>query len=213
LKYSFLATLTLITLLTVLPGCNNSDNGETSDVETSDVETIDGETSDGGTNDGGTSDSGTSDVGSEGISGPSTVIMNARSDFSCSSGWTIRDGALGLKAGAGSGTCHAAFPGESGTYRVVLTIQTEFDGQSEYSVALNGQMIHSSQYPLSSPLGCDCPKDDYQRVCPDKYVNVELGRHSLNKGAEVLFYGEEDWDCIDHGAYCKWHKITFEPVQ
>jgi hypothetical protein len=117
-----------------------------------------------------------------------------------------------LKAGAGNGTCYGAFPGAGSRYQVTLTIQTEFDGQSPYSVALAGQMIHSSIYPLSSPLGCDCPLENYQSICPDQIINVELGQHSLKTGDEVLFYGAEDWDCVEHGAYCKWHKITFVPV-
>ncbi len=158
------------------------------------------------------SDDETSESVTEGRPSPSTITMAARSDFSCSRGWKGRDGALGLKAHTGNGICHAGFPGESGNYRVTLTIQTEFDGQPKYYVAINGQQIYSGRYPLSSSLGCDCPLDDWRSVCPDRNETVNLGQHYLKKGDEVLFYGEESWDCGDHGAYAKWHKITFEPL-
>ncbi len=157
-------------------------------------------------------DNGTSDGGTEVVPPPSEVTLSALSDFSCSSSWTTRDGALGLKAHSGSGSCQASFPGESGDYMIVLTIQTEFDGQPKYSVALGGHLIKSDRYPLSS-TECGCEEENWRDVCPDRKRTVDLGKHTVAKGDEVKFYGEEDWDCEEHGAYCKWHEITFQPVQ
>ena len=44
----------------------------------------------------------------------SNIFLNAF-DFNCSSNWGDRDGAVGIKAYTGSGTCQKAFPGEAGT--------------------------------------------------------------------------------------------------
>ena len=74
------------------------------------------------------SNGGTEVVTANDSSSSSTVVLEAFSDFSCTSGWTNRDGALGLSPHSGSGTCEAAFPGASGNYRVTITVQIEFDG-------------------------------------------------------------------------------------
>ncbi len=154
------------------------------------------------------SDGGTEMVASE--SSSSTVVLEAFSDFSCSSSWTNRDGALGLTARTGSGTCKASFPGSSGTYRITITVQTEFDGNSPYALYINDAGAASGQYPLS--YDCGCEPDDWRSECPDKNVDLDAGTHNVATGDVIKFYGEEDWNCDDHGAYAKWHKITFTRI-
>jgi len=171
-------------LLIVLPGCDNGDEG--------------------GNSSGGTEAAPPS-------SGTSTVSLSAFSDFSCTSNWTNRDGALGLSAGSGSGTCTTTFSGESGTYNLSLIVQTEFDGRSPYQVSINGNVVSSGTYPLSSPLGCDCPLDNWMTVCPDQIVTLNGGVHQINKGDTITFYGEETYPCGSHGAYAKWHGMNFTP--
>jgi hypothetical protein len=144
---------------------------------------------------------------------PATVTLSAFSDFSCTDAWTGRDGALGLAANSGSGTCQTAFQGVSSKYRVRITVQTEFDGRPYYVLSVNGSTIDSGRYPLSSELACDCPLDDWRSVCPDKKVEIDAGEHHISKGDIIKFYGQEDWECTDHGAYAKWHEISFEPVK
>ena len=140
-----------------------------------------------------------------------TATYNAFKDFNCSSGWSNRDGALGLTAGAGSGTCKLAFPGGSGKYRVTVKIQTEFDGKPIYKVSLNGNTIKAGTYPTStSTVRCRC--DDWRKNCPDRNVLVDAGVHVIRTGDIVEFYGEEVYPCGKHGAYAKWHSITFTPV-
>jgi hypothetical protein len=140
------------------------------------------------------------------------VFLDAFEDFSCSDNWTDRDGALGLSPHLGSGECSASFPGESGKYRISVKIQTEFDGRSPYEVTINGNVIKHGEYPLSSPLHCDCPKDDWRSVCPDKDVTVDCGTHTLKTGDTIGFWGDEVYPCGDHGSYAKWHGMTFTPV-
>ena len=143
---------------------------------------------------------------------PQAVTLSAFSDFNCTSNWTDRDGALGLEAHSGSGTCETAFPGVTGRYRITITIQTEFDGKPYYSLSINNQEISSGQYPLSSSLACDCPKDNWWNVCPDKNVEIDAGVHTVSTNDIIKFYGEEQWQCDGHGAYAKWHKISFVPA-
>ncbi|NOY17147.1 MAG: hypothetical protein GXP23_09500 [Gammaproteobacteria bacterium] len=139
------------------------------------------------------------------------VTLGAFKDFSCTSNWTNRDGALGLKAYSGSGTCQAKFPGVSGKYRLTLTVQTEFDGRPPYSVSINGVVVKSGTYPVSSSLGCSCPKD-WRSVCPDIDVDFDAGIHQVNTGDVIQFYGKEQFACSGNGAYAKWHRIVFIPV-
>ena len=158
------------------------------------------------------SDSSSGESSSGGGSDNSIVALNAFTDFNCTSGWSNRDGALGLTAGAGSGSCKAAFPGGSGNYRVTVTIQTEFDGKPIYEVRMNGATIKRGAYPTStSSLRCEC--EDWRINCPDKNVDIDAGIHQINTGDIIEFYGEEVYPCgPEHGAYAKWHRITLTPV-
>ncbi len=141
------------------------------------------------------------------------IYLDAFKDFSCSSNWDKRDGARGLKPHSGSGSCSASFPGQPGKYRVTVKIQTEFDGKSPYRVSVNGQTIKSGSYPLSSSLGCDCPKEKWREVCPDKNVTVDCGTHNLKPGDKIGFWGKDHYPCGgNNGSYAKWHGMTFTPV-
>lgn len=141
----------------------------------------------------------------------STVVLNAFSDFSCTGSWSNRDGALGLNARTGSGTCQAAFPGASGTYRITITVQTEFDGNSPYTLYINDNAA-ASLYPLAPGCENDCEPNDWRRQCPDRKRDLDAGTHSISQGDIIKFYGAEDWNCSEHGAYAKWHKITFQRI-
>jgi hypothetical protein len=144
--------------------------------------------------------------------GPATAVsLSAFSDFSCTGNWTNRDGALGLEAGSGSGSCENTFSGATASYRITITIQTEFDGKPYYSLSINGREISSGRYPLSNSKACDCPKDNWWNVCPDKNVEIDTGVHTVVKGDIIKFYGEEEWQCDGHGAYAKWHSISLIP--
>ncbi len=136
----------------------------------------------------------------------SDIWLDARS-FDCTSNWTDRDGAWGLKAYSGSGTCKKSFPGVSGTYKLTFYAVTEFDGKSPYRVSINGTTIKEGTYPLSSPLGCDCPIDDWRSVCPDKNYNIDLGVHVLSQGDIIELWGDDVYPCGEHGAYTKWDGI------
>lgn len=138
----------------------------------------------------------------------SQIWMDAFSDWSCGGKWTERDGALGLTAYSGNDSCKIEFPGESGTYQLVLAAQTEFDGQSPYRVSINGQTVAEGNYPWSSPLKCDCPLDDWRSVCPDQNTDIDLGTHNINYGDVIEFWGADDYPCGAHGSYAKWHGIT-----
>ena len=145
-------------------------------------------------------------------SSSSTVVLEAFSDFSCSNGWTNRDGALGLSPHSGSGSCQATFPGASGNYRVTITVQTEFDGTSPYALYINDAGAASGRYPLAPGCENNCHPDNWRSQCPDRNRNLDAGTHSISTGDIIKFYGEEDWNCDDHGAYAKWHKITFTRI-
>lgn len=189
MKFILLCTLTTILLIT--SGCNLLDDDD-----------------DDGSSSGGTENITTANSAAT----AQAVTLSAFSDFNCTSNWTNRDGALGLETSSGSGTCQSKFPGVSGRYRITITIQTEFDGQPYYSLSINNQEISSGQYPLSSSLGCNCPIDDWRNVCPDKNVEIDAGVHTVSTNDIIKFYGEEQWNCGEHGAYAKWHKISFVPA-
>lgn len=140
------------------------------------------------------------------VSTASEVWMDAYT-FNCSSNWTNRDGPLGLAAYSGSGSCNKGFPGAPGTYQLILSAVTEFDGKSPYKVSINGTTIKEGAYPLSSPLGCDCPIDSWRSVCPDRGQNIDLGTHTLNTGDTIGFWGDDVYPCGEHGSYTKWYGI------
>lgn len=142
----------------------------------------------------------------------SQISLNAFNNFSCTGNWSNRDGALGLTAHTGSGTCFSTFPGKSGTYRITLIAQTEFDGRSPYQISINDQVVSSGSYPLSSPLYCDCPLDQWYVVCPDRNVTLDAGIHAIATGDKISFWGDQVYPCGDHGSYAKWHGMTFTPV-
>jgi hypothetical protein len=128
-------------------------------------------------------------------------------DWRCSSNWGNRDGALGIEAYTGSGTCQQAFPGAPGTYQLVLKAVTEFDGESPYKFSINGTQVANGEYPLSSPLGCDCPKENWREVCPDRDRDIDLGTFTLNTGDVLEFWGQDVYPCGGHGSYTKWRGI------
>lgn len=142
-----------------------------------------------------------------------TVKLKAFSDFLCTNNWSNRDGALGLDAYSGSGVCKASFPGKSGKYQMSLTIQTEYDGRPLYEVSINGSVVRSGLYPLSTPRGCDCPHETWDKECPDRNVVINVGTFIINTGDSIAFKGNDDYPCgKEHGAYAKWHRMTFTPV-
>lgn len=138
----------------------------------------------------------------------SDVWMDAH-DFNCSGNWTDRDGQLGLEAYSGSGECSMTFPGTSGTYHVILYAVAEYDGESPYRVSINETTIEEGTYPLSSPLGCDCPIEEWRTVCPDKTETIDLGWRTINEGDTIGFWGDDVYPCGSHGAYAKWEGIKF----
>jgi len=187
--------LPLILMLLLFSGCDLLDDD-------------DDDSSDGGTEVVATDDSSSAAAAAS----SSTVELNAFSDFNCTSNWSNRDGALGLTARTGSGTCQAAFPGASGSYRITITVQTEFDGNSPYALYINDNGAASGSYPLAPGCENDCDPDNWRSQCPDRKKNLDAGTHSISQGDIIKFYGAEDWNCSDHGAYAKWHKITFTRI-
>jgi hypothetical protein len=135
--------------------------------------------------------------------------MDAFSDFSCSSSWTNRDGARGLKAGSGSGTCKGSFPGPSGTYSIQLKVQAECDGASKYEVSLDGSTINSGRFPYANG-GLQCSLS--HKECPDRNKTISIGTVRINQGASIGFGGWENYGCGEHGAYAKWHEMSFRPA-
>ena len=143
---------------------------------------------------------------------PTKVRLNAFNDFDCTSNWGNRDGGLGLKAGTGSGSCRAKFPGNAGDYRVTLMAQLEFDGAPKFKIMIDGKVIAAGEYPMSKgKLICDCP--NWRTNCPDRIIPIDAGTHPINKGSIIEFYGEEVYPCGSgsHGAYAKWREMVFMP--
>ncbi|WP_319549695.1 hypothetical protein [Desulfogranum marinum] len=146
-----------------------------------------------------------------GVPAPTTtVILNAFSDFNCTSAWTTRDGALGLRAGSGSGTCTASFPGESGWYTIQIKVQAERDGAPPYSLSINGDKVDSGNYPYAWEDRLMCNESYFEY--PDRNKIITAGRFYIDKGDSIAFYGQETYPCgHDHGAYAKWHEIILTP--
>lgn len=148
-------------------------------------------------------------------SNPQNVIikLGAFNEFKCTSNWTNRDGGQGLKVGSGSGTCQASFPGGSGSYQIELLAQTEREGQSPYRISINGTPVSSGKFPFSQgEVNCNCYKQPWQTYCPDVVMKLNAGRHQINTGDIIEYYGEEEYLCGKHGAYSKWRGMTFTPV-
>ncbi len=148
--------------------------------------------------------------GRQDCTGLSPVALNAFTDFSCGPQWTNRDGALGLRAGSGSGTCQASFPGNSGSYTIVVKVQAERDGAPHYRVSLNGNAIRDDYYPYSCG-SLMCNSSIYE--CPDSNKDLTMGVFDVNRGDVISFYGAETYPCgHSHGAYAKWHQISLVPA-
>jgi hypothetical protein len=143
-------------------------------------------------------------TGSDNTVDSSTDVWLDAFAFNCTDNWTQRDGALGLVAYSGSGSCVQSFPGESGTYRLELLAVTEYDGESPYRVSINGTTISEGTYPLSTPLGCNCPIDQWRTVCPDLNRDIDLGTHQLETGDSIEFWGDDTYPCGQHGSFAKW---------
>ncbi|MCI5166758.1 MAG: hypothetical protein D3903_11850 [Candidatus Electrothrix sp. GM3_4] len=192
--------LSLIFMLLLFSGCDLLDDD-------------DEDSSDGGTEIVATNEPAAATATSAATATPSTTVeLSAFSDFSCTSNWSTRDGAWGLNANTNSGSCQAAFPGVSGTYSITITAQIEFDGNSSYALYINDNGAASGRYPLAPGCENDCHPDDWHSQCPDQKKNLNAGTHSISTGDVIKFYGEEDWNCGEHGAYAKWHKITFKRI-
>ena len=154
---------------------------------------------------GGSSSGGSSAEGGEAISSDE-IFLNAFTDYACSPGWANRNGALGRVAYSGSGTCETPFPGESGVYSVFLQAQTENDGNSPYAISINGTNIQEGNYPYSTgSLNCSCSADS----CPDQIFNLGAGIHEINTGDTIGFFGDDVYQCGEHGSYAKWQGMIF----
>ena len=143
---------------------------------------------------------------------PTKVRLDAFGDFNCTGNWGNRDGGLGLKAGSGSGSCRAKFPGGTGDYNVILMAQLEFDGAPKFKIMVDGKVIAAGEYPMSKgKLICDCP--NWRTNCPDRVIPIDAGTHPIKNGSTIEFYGEEVYPCGSgsHGAYAKWREIVFTP--
>ncbi len=142
-----------------------------------------------------------------------TISLNAFSDFDCTSAWTTRDGALGLRAGSGSGECKTTFGGVTGEYYITLIAQAEFDGAPPYSIQVNGGEVKSGNYPYSKDrLICDCP--NWRQNCPDKRVDIDTPPLTLNQGDIIVFSAREVYPCgPSHGAYAKWLGMEIVPLE
>lgn len=76
------------------------------------------------------------------------------------------------------------FPGVSGTYRVSVTVQTEFDESSPYKISINGRTVAPGHYPGSKGrLICDCP--DWRKNCPNEHERLDAGPHQINTGDTI----------------------------
>jgi len=133
-------------------------------------------------------------------------------DFDCGDNWSDRDGAVGLNPYTGPGSCTISFPGAEGTYNLTLSAVNEFDGKSLYRVSINGVTIGEGEYDLSSPLGCECPQDNWRQECPDRTQYIGLGKHNLKPGDVIEFWGDDVYPCGEHGAYAKWLGIQADKI-
>ena len=170
-----------------------------------------GGSDDGGTRGGGGETQAAAADNSDDVASPSNIWLDAW-EFACSDNWETRDNAVGLVAYSGPGSCSTTFPGEAGNYNLTLSAVSEFDGESLYRVSINGVTIQEGAYSLSSPLGCDCPLDQWREVCPDQVEYISLGKQFLNPGDVIEFWGDDVYPCGEHGAYAKWLGIQADKI-
>lgn len=101
-----------------------------------------------------------------------------------------------------------AFPGESGSYEVILGIVAEEDGRPLYRVSAGETVLDSGKYPC--PGGsCNCSKNTEPET-------INLGTHTITRGDRIEMWGQSTYTCdgetLDHGAYARWYEIRFKPV-
>lgn len=101
-----------------------------------------------------------------------------------------------------------SFPGETGSYEVVLGIVAEEDGRPLYRVSAGETVLDSGQYPC--PGGsCDCSSNTGPET-------INLGTHPISRGERIEVWGQSTYSCdgeiLDHGAYTRWYEIRFKPV-
>lgn len=145
------------------------------------------------------------------VSTSNNIFLSAW-DFNCGSNWSNRDNAVGLNPYTGPGSCSISFNGQEGSYNLTLSAVNEFDGKSLYRVSINGATIGEGEYDLSSPLGCDCPLENWREVCPDRTQYIALGTHNLKPGDVIEFWGDDVYPCGEHGAYAKWLGIQADRI-
>ena len=96
---------------------------------------------------------------------------------------------------------------------MTVTIQTEYDGRPMYEVSINNKVVKAGMYPLSTSRGCDCPHETWFEDCPDRNQVIDVGVHIINNGDTIGIKGDDDYPCgKEHGAYSKWHRMDFTPV-
>ncbi|MCI5221359.1 MAG: hypothetical protein D3924_01420 [Candidatus Electrothrix sp. AR4] len=144
------------------------------------------------------------------VSAPTEIRLSAFS-FDCTQNWTNRDGALGLKAYSGGGSCQTVFSGVSAKYNIQIKVQTEHDGAPPYAVAINGTTVKAGRYPYATGvLACDCSINE----CPDRNTYINIGTFQVNTEDIIRFTGDQVFPCGgEHGAYAKWHEMVFTPQE
>ena len=145
-----------------------------------------------------------------GTAAPTEIRISAFS-FDCTPNWTNRDGALGLKAYSGGGSCQTAFSGASARYQIQVKAQTEHDGAPPYSVSINETTVKAGNYPYATgQLVCNCSGDK----CSDRNTYLDIGIFQVNTDDIIKFTGDQVFPCgKEHGAYAKWHEMVFTPVE
>jgi len=94
-----------------------------------------------------------------------------------------------------------SFPGDSGSYSVVIHTILEQDGSPHFSLKIGGDDAYNGRFPyLKGEKNCD------KRGAKG---SIELGEHFIKKGQKITIWGRSIYECGEKGAYALWHKITF----
>jgi hypothetical protein len=93
------------------------------------------------------------------------------------------------------------FPGESSEYLVFIDGILEQDGSPHYALYSNDTLLSKGHFPYPSGV-----KDCNAR---GKVGDIPLGKHFIEKGSKITFWGKSVYECGKKGAYTLWYSLRF----
>ncbi|MBD3393102.1 MAG: hypothetical protein GF418_13355 [Chitinivibrionales bacterium] len=96
-----------------------------------------------------------------------------------------------------------AFPGDDGTYNVLLGAVLESDGNSPYELSIAGAIVATGNFPYADG-NLNCSGSTY------RLEELDLGNHTINNGDKITYWARSVYPCgASHGQYSRFSYIKF----